>query len=150
MPLLVKDLMWSAPPVISPDTTLKEAALKMTEVNAGVLPVGGNGKVEGIITDRDIVIRSVSQGQNPALTKVSEVMTRNIHFCRTADSIPSAAETMKKRKVGRLAVMDDKNRFCGILSFGHIFRNDASAAEAAEVILRVADRSHREKQLAVR
>ena len=127
MPLLAKDLMWSKPPIVSPDTTLLEAASKMTKVNAGVLPVGRDGEVEGIITDRDIVTRAVSEGKVPAQARVSDFMTSNIYSCKETDTIKAAAEIMKKKKVSRLAVMNGQNKFSGILSFGHIFRDDANA-----------------------
>lgn len=149
MTLLAKDLMWSKPPIIPPDTTLQAVARKMTEVNAGVLPVGREGKVEGIITDRDIVTRAVSEGKAPAQAKASDFMTSNIYSCKETDTIRSAAETMKRKKVSRLAVMNDQNKFCGILSFGHIFRDEANAEEAADIITRVASRNQKEKKAAV-
>lgn len=148
MTLLVKDVMWSTPPMISPDTTLQEAAKKMTETNAGVLPVGSGGKVEGIITDRDIVVRAVSQGEDPASEKIIRFMTRNIYSCKENDSISDAASLMKKNKVSRLAVMNSNNELSGILSFGHIFRNDTNAEEAVDVITRAARRNNKPKRLA--
>lgn len=147
MTLLAKDVMWSTPPMISPDTTLQDAAKKMTETNAGVLPVGSGGKVEGIITDRDIVVRAISQGKDSS-EKVVKFMTRNIHSCKESDSISDAANLMKKNKVSRLAVMNSNNELSGILSFGHIFRNDANAEEAADVITRAASRNNKPKRLA--
>ena len=149
MTLLAKDLMWSKPPVISPDTSLQDAARKMTEVNAGVLPVGRNDKIEGIITDRDIVTRAVSEGKAPVQSTVSDFMTPNVHFCKESDTIHAAADIMKRKKVSRLAVMNDQDKFCGILSFGHIFRDDANAEEAADIIARVASRNQKEKKAAV-
>ncbi|MBI3441138.1 MAG: CBS domain-containing protein, partial [Proteobacteria bacterium] len=81
MLLLARDLMWSTPTMISPGITLKDAAKQMAAANAGVLPVGRAGKVEGIITDRDIVVRAVSKGKNPEQEKVFNFMTSNIHSC---------------------------------------------------------------------
>jgi CBS domain-containing protein len=148
MTLLAKDLMWSTPPMIPPDATLKDAAEKMTEVNAGVLPVGTNGRVEGIITDRDIVVRAVSKGIDPASEKVAKVMTRGIYSCRESDTIAHAANLMKNNKVSRLAVINEQNSLSGILSFGHIFRNDASAEEATDIITRVIGRNNKNKKVA--
>lgn len=132
--VLAKDMMWSAPPIISPDTTLQEAAEMMAETNAGVLPVGVEGNLQGIITDRDIVVRAVSLGKDPASTAVSSFMTTNLCSCKESDSISEAAAIMKENNLTRLAVMNDQDSFTGILSFGHIFRTDANAKEAAEAI----------------
>jgi len=148
MTLLAKDLMWSKPPLISPDMTLQAAAKKMTETDAGVLPVGKDGKIEGIITDRDIVVRAVSEGKISEKAKVSDFMSSHVYSCKETDTIKSAAETMKKKKVSRLAVMNGENRFTGILSFGHIFRDDANAEEATDIITRVTNRNLREKKTA--
>ena len=148
MPLLAKDIMWANPPMIPPSATLKDAAEKMTKVNAGVLPVGRDGKVEGVITDRDIVIRAVSKGKDPGQEKVSGCMTTSLYFCKEKDSIQKAADLMKQKKISRLVVTDDQNKFSGILSFGHIFRNDANAEEAADIIIRVASRNNKNKKAA--
>jgi CBS domain-containing protein len=149
MPLLARDIMWSKPPVLSPEVTLQAAAKKMIEVNAGVLPVGRDGKVEGIITDRDIVVRAVAEGKAPERTKVADFMTPKIHSCKETDTVVAALEMMKRKKVSRLAVMNEQNKFTGIVSFGHIFRNDANAEEVADGVARVVSRTLRDKKAAV-
>jgi CBS domain-containing protein len=149
MPILAKDLMWSEAPLIDPQTPLKEAAQLMIDVDAGVLPVGQNGRIEGIITDRDIVIRAVANGKDSESEKVSDYMTANIYSCKEKDTVRDAAEVMKEKGVSRLAVINDQGWFTGILSFGHIFRDDATAEEATDIITRVADRNIREKGVAV-
>jgi CBS domain-containing protein len=103
--------------------------------------VGRAGKIEGIITDRDIVVRAVSKGKNPAEEKVSGYMTSDLHSCKESSTIHEAAEVMKKKKISRLVVVNDKNEFSGILSFGHIFRDDANAEEAADIVTRVSARN---------
>jgi len=142
MPLLTKELMWTMPPVISPDATLRDAARKMIEVDAGVLPVGSDGKIEGIITDRDIVVRAVSKGKEPEREIVSDFMTPEIHTCKENDSIGEAAKLMKEKNVSRLVVVNDQNNFSGILSFGHILRDDANAEEATDMVTKVAQRKN--------
>ncbi|MEZ0226572.1 MAG: CBS domain-containing protein [Alphaproteobacteria bacterium] len=140
--LVVKDLMWPKPELVSPNATLKEAAARMEEKGCGVLPVGSDSRVEGIITDRDIVIRAISKGKDPDSERVSTYMTTKVHFCKETDSIRDAAELMKKNNIGRLAVMGPDNKLSGILSFGHILRNDAEPEEVADVVTRVAERSN--------
>jgi len=149
MPLLAKHIMWPEPPLIQPDTTLKDAAKKMTDINSGVLPVGKDGKIEGIITDRDIVVRAISQGKDPAREIVSDFMTVKPYSCKENDPVRDAAELMKRKNVSRLVVMDAQGKFSGILAFGHIFRNEANAEEATDIITRIKHRNDKERRAAV-
>lgn len=149
MPLLAKHIMWQDPPLIQPDATLKDAAKRMTDINTGVLPVGKDGKLEGIITDRDIVVRVISKGKDPGREIVSDYMTIKPYTCKESDSIRDAAELMKRKNVSRLVVMNDQGKFSGILAFGHIFRNEANAEEASDIITRIKHRSDKEKRAAV-
>ena len=66
--------------IASPDDTIQQAASRMAELDAGVLPVGENDRLVGMLTDRDIAIRAVAQGMGPD-TKVREVMTSEIRYC---------------------------------------------------------------------
>lgn len=135
--MLVQDLMWKDPIMISPEATLKEAAETMREAGCGVLPVGADKKAEGIITDRDIVIRAVADGKEPESEKVKDHMTRSVVSCEKTDTIRAAAEIMKENSIGRLCVTDREGQLIGILSFGHVMRNDADAAELADAVMRV-------------
>jgi len=136
--MLVKDLMWKDPVIVSPEATLKEAAETMREVGCGVLPVGQDiGKIEGVITDRDIVIRAVAQGKEPESELVKDYMTRDVVSCGENATILAASEMMKGNNIGRLCVTDNDEKLIGILSFGHIMRNDADAVELAEAVMSV-------------
>ncbi|QQG37450.1 MAG: CBS domain-containing protein [Micavibrio aeruginosavorus] len=125
------------PALIGPEATLKDAAAKMESVDCGVLPVGTKGKITGIITDRDIVIRAISKGKDPAKENVANHMTAKAFFCKETDTIKEAASLMKKNKISRLVVKDNSGDVSGILSFGCILREDASAEEVADIITRV-------------
>ncbi|MCB2081685.1 MAG: CBS domain-containing protein [Rickettsiales bacterium] len=130
----VKEVMTAHPTLISPDATLQEAAQKMEEVDCGILPVGKESKLEGMITDRDIVIRAISRGKNPAKEKVKDFMSRQVYSCKAHDTLIEAATQMNKHNVSRLIVKDDSGRVSGILSFGCILRKDASADEIVDVV----------------
>ena len=136
----VRDLMVKHPVLIAPQATLKEAAVKMRDVDCGVLPVGTKSDLKGIITDRDIVIRAVSGGKDPAKETVEHYMTTQAYFCREDDTLKEAAEIMKRGEVTRLLVKDPSGRVSGIISFGSILRNDVSAEDIAAVVERVADK----------
>ena len=132
----VKDLMTPNPLLISPAATLEQAAKKMETVNCGALPVGTENKLSGIITDRDIVIRAIAHGKNPATVKVGACMTEKVYACNENDSLEEAAEVMQRYKVSRLVVKDKEGHVTGILSFGSILRNEADPKEIAGVVKR--------------
>ncbi len=133
--MTVKDLMVKNPTVISPDATLQEAAEKMKSLDCGILPVGTKTKVTGIITDRDIVVRALSDNKDPMHEKVGDHMTGKALFCKETDSIKQAATLMKKHGVSRLLVKNGNgNSVTGILSFGRIMREVDNVDEIAQVM----------------
>lgn len=130
----VKTLMTPNPQIISPDSTLKEAAEMMESIDCGILPVGSKNRLEGMITDRDIVIRAVAKGKNPAQERVRDYMTPEVFSCTEDDSLEEAADQMCRYQVSRLVVQDGERNLCGILSFGGILRKDKNADEVKEVV----------------
>jgi CBS domain-containing protein len=138
----VKDIMKSRPDFVTPGDTLKKAAEKMKNIDCGVLPVGSESKVEGIITDRDIVIRAVSEGRDPAEEKVNNYMTKKIYFCKETDTVQDAADMMREHDVNRLVVKNDGGKVSGIISFGCMLRKNENADEVAEVVERATGRAN--------
>lgn len=133
----VRDLMKENPVTVAPNSTLFEAAQKMKSAECGALPVGTPEKLQGIITDRDIVIRAVAEGKDPKTEQVKSYMTSQIVFCDAGDSLEEAAELMREKQVNRLAVRDEaNNKMCGILTFGCIIRKGNDLEEIGRVIER--------------
>lgn len=130
----VKDIMTSNPVTTSPEETLNTAAGKMKDKDCGVLPVGKDGKLHGIITDRDIVIRGLCADKNPTEARVEECMTQEVFSCTENDTLSDAAELMRKHEVSRLIVTDDSGRIAGILSFGSILRKSQDLSEVSDVV----------------
>ncbi len=130
----VKDLMACDLQFVKADATLKEAAEKMKRAECGVLPVGQNNRIEGMITDRDIVTRAVAQGKDPNREQVKSYMSKEIYSCQEGDTLNQAADEMRRHKVGRLIVMGKNGEPKGILSFGHILREDANPEELTNVV----------------
>lgn len=131
---LVKDIMTADLKLISEDASLEEAAAKMQKIDSGVLPVGEEGNITGIITDRDIIIRAIANGTNPSQARVSDYMTTKIYSCKDTDTLNDAADQMRKNHVSRLIVKDKQGNVAGILSFGCILRKNANTNEIAEVV----------------
>jgi predicted transcriptional regulator len=130
----VSELMTQSPVLIGLSDTLVEAAQMMKETECGSLPVGAMDNLRGIITDRDIILRAIAEGKNPAQEKVQDYMTNEVFACNEDDLLEDAAQKMREHKVGRLVVRDHQGRVTGILSFGGILRKDANAEEVSNIV----------------
>jgi CBS domain-containing protein len=116
----VKDCMTKDPEIISPETTLKEAANKMSDLNTGSLPVGSEDELTGFITDRDIVVEAVSEGKDPENTTIDEIMKDEVISCYEDDTLEDACDKMQENKVLRLVVLDENEKCVGIITHGQL------------------------------
>ncbi|HET6898335.1 MAG TPA: CBS domain-containing protein [Vicinamibacteria bacterium] len=116
----IKEVMTSRVECVRPETTLQEAAAKMKSLNVGPLPVCEGETPVGIITDRDIVIRAISEGRDPRTTRVQEVMTKDVVTVQETDDVKDAARLMKDRQIRRVVVVGTDKRVTGIVSLGDI------------------------------
>lgn len=130
----VKELMTESPMIIAGDASLAEAAQKMKSVDCGVLPVGTWDTLEGIITDRDIVVRGVAEGADVITAQVRDYMTEEVFYCNEEDTLAQAAEQMRKHDVSRLVVRDAGGQARGILTFGCILRKGKDIKEISNVV----------------
>ena len=89
----VSEAMTRTVRIASPDQSIREVARIMAEVDTGVLPVGENDRLVGMITDRDIAIRAVAEGKGPD-AKVREVMTPDIKYCFEDDDVDQVTRNM--------------------------------------------------------
>jgi CBS domain-containing protein len=115
----VADIMTRGVELTTPQATIKDAAARMAELDAGILPVQDQDRLVGMLTDRDIAVRAVAQGKGPDCT-VGEVMTPDVKYCFEDDQIGDVARNMAEIKVQRLPVMDRDKRLVGIISLGDI------------------------------
>ena len=115
---------------VSRDATVQEAARLMTDEDIGFLPVvDGSGKAVGTITDRDIVVRLVTQGLPADSIRVHQVMTSKVVTCKRSDDLKIAQQRMKESKVSRILVVDDRGAPAGVISLGDLAeRQDERAA----------------------
>src|SRR5438128_2505221 len=105
--------------VANPDETIRQAAKTMATLDAGVLPVGENDHLIGMITDRDIAIRGIAQGKGPK-AKVRDVMTEDVKYCFDDQEVEEVTRNMADIQVRRLPVLNRDKRLVGILSLGDI------------------------------
>jgi len=120
----ISEVMSSDVQTISPDATIEEAAQEMRDGDFGLLPVGDEEQLLGVITDRDIAIRAVAEGRGLS-TPVSEIMSEGVIWVHEDDSIEEAAEIMSDNQIRRLPVVNAEQRLVGIVSLGD-FAVDAS------------------------
>lgn len=116
----VQEVMSSGVQSCSPDSNLATAARLMWDNDCGALPVAADGKVTGMITDRDICIAAAAQNRPLADIAVKEVISGNVYACRPEDDLRYALETMRKQQVRRLPVVDSAGRLHGILSINDL------------------------------
>lgn len=109
--------------VASPDQTIQAAAQLMADIDAGVLPVGENDQLVGMLTDRDIAVRAVARGRDPQ-TPVREVMTPEVKYCFEDDDVDEICGNMAEQQLRRLPVVDRDKRLIGILSLGDLATTD--------------------------
>lgn len=105
--------------VATPDSTLREAAALMAELDLGALPVGENDRLVGMLTDRDIAVRAVALGKGPD-TPVREAMTDEVKYCFDDEECEHVARNMGEEQVRRLPVVNRDKRLVGILSLGDL------------------------------
>jgi CBS domain-containing protein len=111
----IKDIMSEQPHWLSPTDTLQKAAELMRDLNIGSLPVGENDRLIGVINDRDIAIRAVSEGL-PSDTPVRDIMTTKVFWCFEEDDILLASKKMTAEHVRRLIVLNKDKRLVGLVS----------------------------------
>lgn len=133
----VSDVMTPAVHYVHPEQTLREIAIFMADLNVGALPVGEKGRLVGMITDRDIVIRGLAEGRD-ADTKVREVMTPHVRYCFADEKIDHVARNMGDIQVRRLPVVNRDKRLVGIVSIGDIAA-ERGPGIAGEAIMRVSE-----------
>jgi CBS domain-containing protein len=119
-PQSIREVMTAAPETVQTSSTVAEAARKMREIDAGAMVVvDDQGKVSGIVTDRDIAVRAVAEGKDPAATKVGEVASTDLIELSPADTVGHALQLMTERAVRRLPVVES-GKAVGIVSIGDL------------------------------
>jgi len=140
MAMQVKDVMTRGAECTKPDATLQEAARKMKDLDVGPLPVcGDNDRLVGMITDRDITIRAVAEGQDPRTVRVREAMTPNVVYCYEDEDAAAAARLMQENQLRRLVVLNRDKRMVGIVSLGDLAVETGDQRMAGESLQAVSE-----------
>lgn len=121
--MVVAEIMARSLEFAASDDTVQAAAELMGELDVGALPVGSPDDLQGIVTDRDLLLRVVALGRDAARTRVREVMSSSVFTCRDTDSLAAAMDMMGSYHVRRLPVLDQSGRVAGLVSLSDIARH---------------------------
>jgi len=135
----VSEIMTDSPAYATPDTNLHEIAQMMVENDCGCIPIveGSDSKSPiGMITDRDIVIRTIAENRNPLDLQAEDIMTGGIVTVTPETSVEDCCNLMESKQIRRVAVVDGEGKLCGMVAQADIAIN-ASTDKTAEVVQEV-------------
>lgn len=131
----VGEMMTLDPQTVAPGDTLQSAAQQMDDLNVGVLPVCEGDKLLGVLTDRDIVVRSTSAGQDPRTATVADAMTTDAHTVTEDAAVLDVLHIMEERQLRRVPVVNEAGKLVGIVSLGDLAAaGTPEAGDALEAI----------------
>ena len=130
----VKDVMTKSVVSIHPDESVAVAARTMAHYNIGSLPVcGSDGRLCGVVTDRDLVTRCLASQRTPEKTKVEDIMTGRVISAGPDMKVCVAAHLMGREQVRRLPVVEG-GKLCGMVSLGDLASREESCIDAADAL----------------
>ncbi|WNG16375.1 CBS domain-containing protein [Cystobacter fuscus] len=120
MARLIREVMTREVEVIRPNDTVREAARKMRDLDVGPIPVCDGKRVQGMITDRDIVVRAIAEDMDPVQTPVSDIMSKGIQYCFEDDQAEDVLDRMEELQLRRFIVVDRDKNLVGIVALGDL------------------------------
>ena len=137
--MTIRDAMTAPAVRIHPKETVWVAARMLERENIGALPVcGSDGRLCGVVTDRDIVTRCLAAGRSPSPTAVEEIMTTAVVSARPDMDLELAAGLMGRRQIRRLPVTEN-GRLCGMLSLGDLAVKPECSLDAGDALTEISE-----------
>ena len=128
----IRDVMTPDVQCISPEETVRRAAQMMDEYNVGSIPVVDGEKLVGMITDRDITVRSTAAGQAPEATRVGDVMSTDVRTCYSSQTVDEVLGQMGDVQIRRVPVIDEQTgKVIGIVSLGDVATRHSADVDRA-------------------
>ena len=140
----VAEVMTEGIDAIAPSEGVQAAATRMAELDVGAVFVGTPEALEGVLTDRDIILRVVVEGRNPRDVTVGEVMSPALHSCKEDDSVEDVLAQMRERQIRRMPVLDAEGKPVGVVTLSDLARG-FSGPEQLQEALRDISEPHRRK-----
>lgn len=132
--MLIQQIMTRDVECVTPQTPVAEAAAMMKNLDVGVLPVSQDGKLAGMVTDRDITIRATAGGSSPQDYTVKDVMTPDVVYVFEDQDIRDAAQIMEVKQVRRLPVLNRNMELVGIVSLGDVATSAPDKSAVGEAL----------------
>lgn len=128
----IREVMGKGPQEIGPEASILEAAQKMRSLKVGALIVFDEGRIAGIVTERDILVKVVAEGRSPETVRVKEIMTMGVDSVAPDDDLEEAYRRMASGHFRHLPVVEG-GRFVGVLSLRTLVETrDRQKAEVIE------------------
>lgn len=132
----LKELMTRDVKVVSPDMSIRDAAVMMRDGRFGMMPVEEGDRMIGTISDRDIVIRAVADGMDCS-SKVRDVMSNGVAWVYEDQTVEQAATIMSESQVRRLPVVNRDKRLVGIVALGDFAVESSEIEPAAQALAEI-------------
>lgn len=121
----VKDIMTSNVEALPPSASIKTLARKMRDLNLGTIPIEEDGKITGMVTDRDLVLRGLADSRDPDKTFARDIMSHDVTFCYDDQDVPDVAHLMEEKKLYRLPVVTHDGKMVGLFSVSDLAQHAA-------------------------
>lgn len=142
----VSEVMSRAVDPVDPSATVQDAATQMAELDVGAVVIGSADKIEGILTDRDIILRVVVDGRNPAEVLVRDVMSATVFSCAASDPIEAVFAQMREKQIRRMPVYDEEGAAIGIVTLSDLSKNIESPEQITEALRDISE-PHRTRKI---
>src|SRR5258706_8591434 len=132
----VRDVITANPPTVAPNDSIQRAATVMKEVDTGFVPIVENGKVVGVVADRDMVVRAVAAGSYDK--PVRDIATRDFVSVRSDATTRDVEKLMSQKQVRRLPVVDN-GQLVGIVSLGDLAVKEGKDSRTGETLENISE-----------
>lgn len=142
----VAEVMSRGVNAVDPTASVQDAARQMAELDVGAVLVGTEEAIEGIITDRDILLRVVVEGSDPTSVAVRDVMSSTVFSCKADDRVESVLAEMRERQIRRMPVYDEDGRPVGVVTQSDLAKA-VTGPEQIQETLREISEPHRNRKV---
>jgi CBS domain-containing protein len=130
----IKDVMTHDVVTLAPTSKVTQAAEAMKSLNVGAIPICDGGRLLGMVTDRDLVVRVIAEHRNPETETINNIMTTDVDYCYEDQTVEEAAHVMEDRQVRRMPIVNHDKELVGIVSLGDVAVKGADKSTTADAL----------------
>lgn len=136
----IREVMTTSVVVLSPEAPIGEIARMMRDEDIGSVPIAENDRLIGMVTDRDLVIRGLTDGMDISHMHARAVMSPHMLYCREDQTVEEVLDNMADQQIRRLPVVDRDKRLVGMVSLGDLSR--ARSKQAGDALKDISEPGH--------